>query len=289
MIDLKDYQEQPDEGLFEKIQKRLAARSLVRSGIVAAGIVAVAIAVTVLWPVGEPVAPASKPSPFATTVDNQQPSQPAAAELSDIEPAAAEPVAAVQPAAPAAKQVATADKETVAAEQTVEERDVTPSTAAPVRQQPAVRQPVKSAAAPTAVKPAVASNPVVQPVDKVDNSDVASDGGASEKEEAPVSKAGTPAPHYDNILWAPNVIVPDGEVDANRTFSIKATSAVSSFTLQIFNRRGMRIYSTNDPNFVWDATYDGAKVSQGAYVWVATFRDTEGRPRNEKGSVVVVR
>ncbi len=289
MIDLKDYQEQPDEGLYEKIQKRLAARSLVRSGFVAAGIVAVAIAVTVLWPVGEPVAPASKPSPFATTVDNQPLAQPTATELSDIQLDESEPVAAVRPNNPAVKQMTPVDKEPIATDQIVEERTVSPSTVAPVRQQPAVRQPVGSVATPATVAPAIASNPAVQSVDKVDNSNVADNENATEKEEASVSKAGTPVPHYDNIIWAPNVIVPDGDVDANRTFSIKATSAVSNFTLQIFNRRGMRIYSTNDPNFVWDATYDGAKVSQGAYVWVASFRDTEGRPRNEKGSVVVVR
>lgn len=103
------------------------------------------------------------------------------------------------------------------------------------------------------------------------------------------SKAGQPVPHFDNVLWAPNLIVPGGDVDENRHFSIKTTSTITAFKLHIYNRSGRRIYLTTDPDFVWDATMDGTPVPQGAYVWVATFRDTDGNSRQEQGTVTVIR
>lgn len=105
-------------------------------------------------------------------------------------------------------------------------------------------------------------------------------------------KAGEPTPepyHEDDLLWAPNIITPGGDVDENRVFSIKASSTLSQFVIHIYNRRGQRIFSSTDPEFVWDATYNGAAVPQGAFVWVASFRDGEGKARTETGTVVVVR
>lgn len=53
-MDLKDYREQPDNGLFEKIERRLRHRRLMRRAGVAAGVVAVVAVVAVtLWPAGE--------------------------------------------------------------------------------------------------------------------------------------------------------------------------------------------------------------------------------------------
>ena len=49
------------------------------------------------------------------------------------------------------------------------------------------------------------------------------------------------------------------------------------------------VYSTSDINAAWDATVGGAQVPQGAYVWVATFRDSDGVSRREAGTVTVVR
>ena len=105
-------------------------------------------------------------------------------------------------------------------------------------------------------------------------------------------KEGEPQPqpvHEDNLAWAPNVIIPNGDVDENRTFKMKFSSAVSDFQIQIFNRGGRRVFSSSDPAFEWDGTHDGAALPQSAYVWVAQFKGTDGVKRQLKGTVTLIR
>ena len=106
----------------------------------------------------------------------------------------------------------------------------------------------------------------------------AKDGGA-----APVQ------PHYDNVLWAPNIIMPLADAEENRVFRVKSTSAVSNFRMVVYSRDGRPVFSTNDIDQGWDARRDGSPVPQGTYVWIARFRDSAGSMRQEKGTVTVVR
>ena len=106
----------------------------------------------------------------------------------------------------------------------------------------------------------------------------AKDGGA-----APVQ------PHYDNVLWAPNIIMPMADAEENRVFRVKSTSAVSNFRMVVYSRDGRPVFSTNDIDQGWDARRDGSPVPQGTYVWIARFRDSAGSMRQEKGTVTVVR
>ena len=89
----------------------------------------------------------------------------------------------------------------------------------------------------------------------------------------------------DTLLWAPNIILPNDDREENRVFFVKVFDAVTDFHLQIFNRRGMKVYSTEDVSFSWTADH----APQGGYVWIATFRGSDGRPHRENGTVVVVR
>lgn len=95
--------------------------------------------------------------------------------------------------------------------------------------------------------------------------------------------------HYENLLYAPNVIVPSGDDDRNRLFKLTSSSEVSDFHMYIFNRGGRQVFSSTDINRSWDATHDGTPLPQGAYVWVARFRDSSGNLHEEKGTVTVLR
>lgn len=90
-------------------------------------------------------------------------------------------------------------------------------------------------------------------------------------------------------LWAPNAIVPDGDEDENRYFKLVSASPITEFTVRIYNRRGIQVYTSNDPNFRWNATHNGTRVPQGAYVWTVKYRDSDGNVQQQRGSVVVVR
>lgn len=106
------------------------------------------------------------------------------------------------------------------------------------------------------------------------------------------SKSGEPQPvpyHEDNLIWVPNIIVPNGDIDENRYFRIITSSPITDFNIHIYNRGGRLLFDSNDPSFSWNATLNGMPLPQGAYVYVATFRDTDGTPRQQTGTVTVVR
>lgn len=268
-MDLKDYREMPENGLFEKIQRKLALRRALRMGGAVLGVAAVVgTAAVLMWP-----------KPVAEEVA-----------VATVQPAVNETIAAAEPMV--------ADVKVEATEQIVKTTTVMPIDTAITDEDRAWL---------AAMLPQ--GTPLVQPLDEksAESQTVSMGSSITQVDQMPTevvdiptateptpdgvnAKAGQPVPHFDNVIWAPNVIIPDGELDENRNFSIKATSTITDFHLHIYNRSGRRIYITTDPMFEWNGTMSGGeRVPQGAYVWVATFRDTDGNPRQERGTVTVLR
>lgn len=276
---LKDYRETPDEGLFEKIERRLAVRRAARiGGTVLAGVAVAAVVFAVV-------------SVLALQDKREGDRQQLAAVETQETVVVAENnvVTATEVVAENAQErpvrttvVMPIDTTPEVAEATMPEERSADSWLSTGELEEMIRQ-IESTL--PKEKPVTQTEVAASPVDR----QAKTTEPTPEVQPAKTAKSGQPVPHYDNIIWAPNIIVPGGDVEENRTFSIKATSELTNFNLQIFNRGGHRIYNTTDPAFRWNATYNGSPVPQGAYVWVATFRDTEGNPRVEKGSVVVVR
>ena len=294
-MDLKNFEVQPDSGLFEKIERRLRMRRLAR---VAGGVAAVGVAVAVVcvaWPgksgAGEPgpMVAAMQPSQVQALSSSAQP------DIEDLQSVGFEAVAAsgtspkrevVDAGVSVAEQPAATPTHTSTSPKLGEVDARSADGGVCVAEQPA------TSATHTSVSPdRAASSPTLgeQQVATM------ADGGtpsAQQGVEMPADKSKDPSAtivHEDNLMWAPNVIAPNGDVDENRTFKLKSTSAVTEFRLVIFNRGGRQVYQSNDPAFQWDGTYDGAAMPQGAYVWVAKFRDSDGRAHQEKGTVTIIR
>ncbi len=270
-MDLKDYKEMPEDGLFEKIQRKLAVRRATRIGGAVLGAVAViGTAAVLMWP---------QSNAEVATMASVQPLAEETAVV--VEPAAAPTIAnTAEPVAnKVAKSAATAEPVQPAA--VVDEHAYL---AAMLPQGMPVVQTLDESSAESGPIRITNGVPLAGQTVVADTTSPATGTNTSKAD-----KAGQPMAHYDNVIWAPNVIIPDGEVDENRTFTIKATSAMTDFKLHIYNRNGRRIYLTADPAFAWDGTMNGERVPQGAYVWVATFRDTDGVPRQERGTVTVLR
>ncbi|MFN3874869.1 MAG: choice-of-anchor L domain-containing protein [Flavobacteriales bacterium] len=66
-------------------------------------------------------------------------------------------------------------------------------------------------------------------------------------------------------IFFPNAFTPDGD-GQNETFG-PLGRYIERFEMQIFNRWGELIYSTNDFNAPWDGTYGGAQAPTGIYVY----------------------
>lgn len=285
-MNLKDYKMQPDEGLFEKIERRLKVRRMARVGGTVAAVVAASVIVT--------VAPAR-----TSAVELQDAVGEEIAYLSEPQRA---PEPAVDQAEQKTEAVVPAVEEKTTSWFSIEKREAvilqreTEIAKSVVEGSP--EEPVVSRVPQTPQEKSTLPLPSIQeerPMGEIAYVDQAEDentpevaGNASQK----ASKAGDPssAPvHIDNLLWAPNVIVPNSDVDENRSFKLKLSSTVTNFHIHIYNRGGRLVFTSTDPSFVWDGTHNGSVLPQGAYVWVAQFRDTAGRPRQEKGTITIIR
>lgn len=287
-MDLKNYREKPDDGLFERIERRLRLRRLARMAGVAAGVIAVAG--LVLWL-------SLRDGAEEKVVLSAENRMPAAVEETLLQRDS------LSPARPNE-----ADK----ARLTDGSREASAQSPVPVS---AVGDKVETQPAASSVEsvghsaPSAGVTKVVTPVQlpqihntniQLPSADVVSDGSeptddlqavAGVQGEVQPTKAGDipVTPLYSNVLWAPNAIAPASGDDAMRRFKLTATSPVEEFSLVIFNRAGRQVYSSADIMAEWDGRYDGVAVPQGAYVWVARFRDSDGHLRQEKGTVTVIR
>ena len=319
-MDLKDYREMPDPGLFEKIQGRLRRRLLLRRGaVVLTAVAAVALLAVVLWPSdkaeqSQPALVASLHQPVATSESEAMDLRQADGELPQVQaPTATQPA----PSTDAQPQPAATDNVSEIAFTFSEEVPAAALTDRPthssvVRQtadgSPNLGEQTKetkqtiSSSLPGSIGDMACDRSGAK-LEEVDAQ--RADGGVCNQAAQPSSSMATqpqpanPSPakgdpstgtvHEDDLVWAPNVIVPNGDVDDNRTFKLKYSSEVTQFQIFIYNRGGRLVFNSDDPAFTWNGTSRGTALPQGAYVWVAKFRDSTGHPREEHGTVTIIR
>ncbi len=91
-------------------------------------------------------------------------------------------------------------------------------------------------------------------------------------------------------IFIPNAFTPndDGNNDVLELYGNKGSITFLNFSL--FNRWGEKVIESNDPNFKWDGTYKGEKVSSGVYLYVMKVAFVNGYSRDDfKGSITVLR
>jgi gliding motility-associated-like protein len=73
-------------------------------------------------------------------------------------------------------------------------------------------------------------------------------------------------------MYVPNAFTPD-ENGINDTFNplILGDIVPTRFLMQVYNRWGQMIYSSNEYNTGWDGNYDGAKAPPGIYTYLISF------------------
>jgi gliding motility-associated-like protein len=94
----------------------------------------------------------------------------------------------------------------------------------------------------------------------------------------------------DVIFYAPNAFTPDGD-EFNQTWKFYVSGIDEyNFELLIFDRWGEIIWETHDVNSTWDGTYNGMKVREGAYTWIARVKElyTDAK-RTFNGSITIVK
>lgn len=89
--------------------------------------------------------------------------------------------------------------------------------------------------------------------------------------------------------YIPSAFTPNGD-DLNEEFSVTwGDPERSSYELRIYNRWGVLIFHSFDPDQAWDGTYDGAPVQEGVYVYRFFAEDCEGKQFEKVGSITLLR
>ncbi len=88
-------------------------------------------------------------------------------------------------------------------------------------------------------------------------------------------------------VWFPNVFTPDAA--SNNRFGCVTTHEVAEWEMDIYNRWGLLVWSTEEINQPWDGTKDGNPVKQEAYVYRWRLKDIHGNVRSGIGTVTLLR
>lgn len=92
----------------------------------------------------------------------------------------------------------------------------------------------------------------------------------------------------DYNLYVPNAFTPNGDGN-NDIFKAHYFTIPARFSMQIFNRNGLEVFSSTDPSMGWDGNYKGVRQPVDTYVWVVVYTDLTGKEHTLKGTVVLVR
>lgn len=90
------------------------------------------------------------------------------------------------------------------------------------------------------------------------------------------------------VVWFPNAFAPEGR---NKTFRPKVAygQTLENYQLQIFDRYGATLFSTNDVDAGWDGLKNGKALPQGIYVFLANYTLADGTSSSLRGTIMLLR
>ena len=89
-------------------------------------------------------------------------------------------------------------------------------------------------------------------------------------------------------LFVPAAFSPNADT-RNDIFRIKYPFPVKKFNMAIYNRYGQKVFETADMQKGWDGNLNGMLQPIGAYIWVISFTDIDGRNKALQGTVVLIK
>ncbi len=87
-------------------------------------------------------------------------------------------------------------------------------------------------------------------------------------------------------LFIANAFTPS---EATNNIFKPAFAEVSDYRMDIYNRNGMLMFSTNDIREGWNGVTKNGDAPQGGYYYIIRFKDLEGKLHNQKGSFMLLR
>lgn len=92
-----------------------------------------------------------------------------------------------------------------------------------------------------------------------------------------------------NNIYYPTAFTPDGKGSSiNETFAVQARY-IAIYRMQIFNRWGEMVYTTESPEEGWDGNYNSKPQQEGTYIFNLEIIDLAGRQIKRNGSFLLLR
>lgn len=89
-------------------------------------------------------------------------------------------------------------------------------------------------------------------------------------------------------LFVPNVFTPNDDA-TNDVFEIGVNCALTSFSIEIFNRWGNSLYYSEDPYFIWDGQFQGRDLSESVYVYILKYSGFDEEEKIKHGTITLLR
>lgn len=97
------------------------------------------------------------------------------------------------------------------------------------------------------------------------------------------------AVQVEPLVHIPNAFRPTSQYIENRTFKPSfAGFSPDNYQLRVFNRWGLVIFSSDDPEQGWDGNIDGSAASPGVYSYLLQYLVPGGKTTEKKGVVTLV-
>lgn len=101
------------------------------------------------------------------------------------------------------------------------------------------------------------------------------------------SYSNTANAYQDPQVFIPNAFKPSG---VNSVFiPVTTYVGITEYSLDIFNRWGLKVFSTTNQDEGWDGTRGSEKCELGVYVYLLRFRTSKGDYMEMKGTVTLLR
>ncbi|MEM9981652.1 MAG: gliding motility-associated C-terminal domain-containing protein, partial [Bacteroidota bacterium] len=88
-------------------------------------------------------------------------------------------------------------------------------------------------------------------------------------------------------LFLPSAFTPNGD-QLNDIFSGKGVF-ISEYSLEIFNKNGLKVFTSNELQEGWDGRYNQQDQPADTYLYVAEIKDVNGRTQQYQGTLQLIR
>jgi len=90
------------------------------------------------------------------------------------------------------------------------------------------------------------------------------------------------------VLFFPNAFTPNDD-GLNDIFKPFTAAPLEKYSLQIYNRWGQMVFTSNDPLKGWNGKYHGVDITPGVYVYLCSYKFYNKSQDMMKGTVIVVK